>query len=54
MYDYTSYNWSHWNSKKSLRKNLEAIPGKQSIDSLRKIAILGTSHVIREVLQKET
>jgi hypothetical protein len=39
---------------KSVRKNLEAIPGKQSIDSLRKTAILGTSHIIRKVLQCET
>jgi hypothetical protein len=42
MYDYTSSNWSHWNSKKGLKKNLEAIPGKHSIDSLQKAAILGT------------
>jgi hypothetical protein len=27
---------------KSLKKNLEAIPGKHSIDSLQKRAILGT------------
>jgi hypothetical protein len=39
---------------KSLRKNLEAIPGKHSIDSLQKRAILGTSHIIRKVLQCET
>jgi hypothetical protein len=39
---------------KSLRKNLEAIPGKHSIDSLHKTAILGTSHIIRTVLQCET
>jgi hypothetical protein len=38
---------------KSLRKNLEAIPGKQSMDSLPKTAILGTSHIIRKVLQCE-
>jgi fructose-1,6-bisphosphatase/sedoheptulose 1,7-bisphosphatase-like protein len=37
--------------KKSLRKNLEAIPGKHSIDSLQQTAVLGTSHVIRKVLQ---
>jgi hypothetical protein len=36
---------------RSLRKNLEAIPGKHSIDSLRKTAILGTSDIIRKVLQ---
>ena len=29
---------------RSLRKNLEAVPGKHSIDSLQKTAILGTSH----------
>jgi hypothetical protein len=39
---------------KSLRKNLEAIPGKHSIDSLQQTATLGTSHIIRKVLQCET
>jgi hypothetical protein len=38
---------------KSLRKNLESVPGKHSIDSLQKTAILGTSHIIRKVLQCE-
>jgi hypothetical protein len=38
---------------RSLRKNLEAIPGKHSIDSLQKTAILGTSHIIRKILQCE-
>ena len=37
----------------SLRKNLEAVPGKHSIDSLQKTAILGTSHTIQKVLQCE-
>src|SRR5215475_1690711 len=37
----------------SLKKNLEAVPGKRSIDSLQKTAILGTSHIIRKVLQCE-
>ena len=36
---------------RSLRKNLEAVPGRHSIDSLQKTAILGTSHIIRKVLQ---
>ena len=36
-----------------LRKNLEAVPGKHSIDSLQNTAILGTSHIIRKVLQCE-
>jgi hypothetical protein len=38
---------------RSLRKNLEAIPGKHSIDSLQKTAILGKSHIIQKVLQCE-
>ena len=38
---------------RSLRKHLETIPGKHSIDSLQKTAILGTSHIIRKVLQCE-
>jgi hypothetical protein len=39
---------------KSLRKNLEAMPGKHLIDSLQQTAVLGTSHIIRKVLQCET
>ena len=38
---------------KGLRNNLEATPGKHSIDSLKQTAVLGTSHVIRKVLQSE-
>jgi len=38
---------------RSLRKNLEVILGKHSIDSLQKTATLGTSHIIRKVLQCE-
>jgi hypothetical protein len=38
---------------RGLRKKLEAVPGKHSIDSLQKTATLGTSHVIRKVLQCE-
>ena len=38
---------------RSLRKNLEAVPGKHSIYSLQKTAIRGTSHIIRKVLQCE-
>jgi hypothetical protein len=38
---------------RSLRKNLEAIPGKHSIDSLQKTAIFGISHIIRKALQCE-
>jgi hypothetical protein len=39
---------------RGLWKNVEAIPGKHSIDSLHKTAVLGTSHIIRKVLQAET
>jgi hypothetical protein len=39
---------------KSLQKYLETITGQRSIDSLQKAAILGTSHIIRKVLQDET
>jgi len=39
---------------KGLRKNLEATPGKHSEHSLQKTAVPGTSHIIREVLQRET
>jgi len=39
--------------RRSLRKNLETVPGKHSIDSLQKTALLGTSHIIWKVLQCE-
>jgi len=38
---------------RSLKKNLETVLGKHSIDSLQKTAILGTSHIIWKVLQCE-
>ena len=39
--------------RKGLKKNLEVIPGKHSIDSLQKTAMLGTLHIIQKVLQYE-
>jgi len=39
---------------KGLKKNLEAITRKHSVDLLQKTAILGTSHIIWKVLQCET
>jgi hypothetical protein len=39
---------------KSLQKYLETVSGQHSVDSLQKTAILGTSHIIRKVLQAET
>ena len=56
MYDYTSNNWSHWNSNEKFKKkfgNYSRKPLNHSIDSLQKTAILGTSHIIRKVLQCE-
>ena len=38
---------------RNLKKNLETIPGNHAIDSLQNTAILGTSHIIRKVLQCE-
>jgi len=35
-------------------KNLKVIPGKHSIYSLKKVALLQTSYVIWKVLQSET
>jgi hypothetical protein len=39
---------------RSLKKNLEAMPGKHSLDILQKMGILGTSHIMQQVLQSET
>jgi hypothetical protein len=39
---------------KSLKLYPETIPGQHSIDPLQKTAELGTSHIIRKVLQSET
>jgi hypothetical protein len=43
-----------WIVTKGLKKNLESIPGKHSIYSLQKTAILATSHIISKVLKSET
>jgi hypothetical protein len=37
-----------------LKKNLEAVPGKHSIDSLKNTAIVGTSNIKQKVLKSET
>jgi len=52
MYDCTTNNLTGIVTR-SLRKNLEAVPGRHSIDSLKETAILGTSHIIRKVLHCE-
>jgi hypothetical protein len=53
MYGYTVIIGATGMVTRSLRKNMEAVPGKRSIDSLQKTAILGTSHIIQKVLQCE-
>ena len=54
IYDYAINKWGHQNNNKVVNKHLEAKPGTHSIDSLQKIAILGTLHIIQKVLQSET
>ena len=53
MYDYTSNNWSHWNSNEKLKEKFGSCTRKTFDKSLQKTAILGTSHIIRKVLQCE-
>ena len=53
MYDCTSNNWSYWNSNETLKEKFGNCTRKTSIYSLQKTAILGTSHIIRKVLQCE-
>ena len=53
MYDCPGISGATGIVTRSLKKNLETIPGKHSIDSVQKTAILGTSHIIRKVLQCE-
>jgi hypothetical protein len=50
MYDYTGIIGVTGIVTRSLRKHLEAVPGKHSIDSAQKTAIPGKSHIIRKVL----
>ena len=40
MNDYTSKNWSHWNSNEKLKDKFGSCTRKHSIDSLQKTAIL--------------
>jgi hypothetical protein len=54
MYGYTVIIGATGIVTRSLRRNLEAVQGKHSIDSLQKTAVLGKSHIIRKVLQCET
>ena len=51
MNECTGNTWNHRKGNENLKKNLEAVPWKRSMDSLQKTR--GTSHVIRKVLQYE-
>jgi hypothetical protein len=55
MYDYTSNNWSHWNSNKKLTEKFGSCTRKTFDRFTTKDykAILGTSHIIWKVLQCE-
>jgi FtsZ-interacting cell division protein ZipA len=46
-------NWSHWNSNEKLKEKFGSRTKKTFDSSLQKTAILGTSHIIRKVLQCE-
>jgi hypothetical protein len=39
---------------RGLKKHLETIPGKHSVDSLQKTAVLATWHIVQKVLQSGT
>jgi hypothetical protein len=51
---YTGNNWTHRNTYKTFKEKLRSHTRNTLHDSLQKTAILGTSHVIRNVLQFET
>ena len=54
MCDHTSSIRSHRKSNRRFKGKFEAIIIKHSTDSLQKTVILGTSHIMRKVLQCET
>jgi hypothetical protein len=53
MYDFTSYNLSHWNSNEKIKEKSVSHSGK-TFDRFTAADILGTSHIIRKVLLCET
>jgi hypothetical protein len=46
----TSNNWGDWVTSKSFREYVSNIPGKHEVKELQKTAILGTAHILRNVL----
>jgi len=53
MYDCTSNNWSHFNSKENLKEKFRSCTRKIFDRFTTKTTIIGTSHIIRKVLQCE-
>jgi len=53
MYDCTSNNWSHWNSNKKLKEKFGNCTRKTFDRFTTEDLELGTSHIIRKVLQCE-
>jgi hypothetical protein len=54
IHNCTSDKWSHWNSNEKLKEKFGSCTRKIFDRLLQKTAILGTSHIIRKVLQCET
>jgi hypothetical protein len=53
MYDYTGNNWKNCISNKRFKVKFGS-QSRKTFDSLKKVAVLGTSHIIWKVLQSET
>jgi hypothetical protein len=53
MYEYTGNNWSYWNSNEKLKEKSGSCTRKTFNSFTTKTAILGTSHIIRKILQCE-
>jgi hypothetical protein len=53
MCDYTSNNWSYWNSNEKLNEKFGSYTRKIFDRFTTKTATLGTSHIKRKVLQCE-
>jgi hypothetical protein len=45
--------WGHGNLTNGLKK-LETVAENYSIDSIQETAVLGTSHIVRKMIQSET
>jgi hypothetical protein len=54
MYDYTGNNWSHRNTNKRFKETFGSHNRKIFSRFAKQTAVLGASHIIRNVLQSET